>query len=455
MIRCVDRVPRMTSLRVAPRDIIASAAWILIGLCGCFCWLGPLCVEAMRPARGRVNDFYQDWASARNYRVGLPIYTRHSTSIPRYLGLPVNPVKDIEYNAHPPTSVLLISPFGRLDYPDAVLTWNLISLAAFLASLAILAAVLPVPRSLFLPVLALLPFCHPLYGNLHQAQLTLVLVFLVTSIWALERSGRPDAAGVLLGLAAAIKLFPAYLAVYFAARRRWRPLVAAAATAAALTLTSAMVLGNRAFVDYLRVVLPAQSQFQGLGYNLSIAGLWHKLLDPAAEVSLSPSLGTGRPLAVWGTLVSDLAVTAIVATVASRARTPARRDIAYGLALTGMLLVSPVTWDVSLVFLSLPLAVLARSAGRSGWIAPALILLVAVISMPQIALTGLALSGRPPHEAPWAFVLGASSIKFYALLAIFAMGLAASRSAEEKHEVAGHPEVLGIRSPDLSRSCDE
>ena len=78
----------------------------------------------MRPAPDTLIDYYQDWGSARNFRTGIPVYTPHSTSIPRHLGLPTNPNLSIEYNIHPPTSVLLALPLGRFDYSDAVLVWN-------------------------------------------------------------------------------------------------------------------------------------------------------------------------------------------------------------------------------------------------------------------------------------------------------------------------------------------
>ena len=221
MIRCPDRMPRMTSMKVAPRDIIASAGWIILGLCGCYFGLGPLCVEAMRPARGRVNHFYQDWASARNYRVGLPIYTRHSASIRDTSGSRPTPSKT-SIHANSPTSVLLISPFGRLAYPDAVFTWSLISLAAFFASLVILAAACPCPgpsSCRYWPCCLLPSFVRePLRGPAHPGPGFPGHFDLGTGA-----IGPAGAAGLLLGLAAAIKLFPAYLAVYFAARRRWRP----------------------------------------------------------------------------------------------------------------------------------------------------------------------------------------------------------------------------------------
>jgi Glycosyltransferase family 87 len=419
-------------------QVAVATLWLLVGLGGCL-WLGPLCAEAMRPEPDRVNDFYQDWGSARNHLVGLPVYTHHATSIPRHLGVPFDSVTSVAYNAHPPTSVLLALPLARLDYPDAVLVWNTISVLALLVSLAIVAATLPVPRELFLPALALLTFCHPVYGNLYQAQLTLVLVLLVTAIWALERSGRSSVAGLVLGTAAAIKLFPAYLAVYYAARGRSRSLVAAALSFLALTCATAVVLGLDAYHDYVQVVLPAQSQFRSLGYNYAVAGLWHRLFDPIGERGWMTPLWPRPALARWGTLLSDLGITAVVAIFAHRARTRAKRDLAFASTVSAMLLVSPVTWDTSLPLLLVPIAVIARSSAMSRWrfMPAALVLIVAVVWSPQQMLTKLALAGRTVHVASWAFMLGAPSLKFYALLAIFILGLAAfsGEKGEEKEEV--------------------
>jgi alpha-1,2-mannosyltransferase len=412
-------------------NAVITVVSLISALWGCF-WLGPLCVDAMRPADGRVNDYYQDWGSARNHLVGLPVYTEHAVSIPRHLGLALNPVNSIDYNAHPPTSVLLALPLARLSYPDAVLVWNAISLMAFLVSLAIVAKVLPVPRTLYLPILALLTFCHPLYGNLHAGQLTLILVLLVAAIWALERSGWSYAAGLLLGAAVTIKLFPAYLAVYYAARRQVRPLQAALVSCTLLTLLTVVVLGWDTYRDYVCVILPHQARFRSFGYNLSIAGLWHKLFDPVGERGWMTPLWSNPALARWGTVLSDLAITAVVATCAYRAKTAEQRDLAFGIVITAMLLVSPVTWDLSLPLLLVPIAVIARHSESPRWLPVALMSSLLLLWIPQILLTKLALGGRSLSVAPWTFMLGAPSLKFYALLAIFGLGLVALRAKMPK-----------------------
>jgi hypothetical protein len=384
----------------------------------------------MRPAPGRINDFFQDWASARNFWVNLPVYAHHATSVPHHLGIPFDPTTGIYYNAHPPTSVLLALPLARLDFPDAVLVWNMISVVAFLVSLAIVAVMLSIPRSFFLPVLALLIFCQPLFATLYQGQLTLLLVLLVTVIWTLERSGRSCTAGVVIGAAAAVKLFPAYLAVYFAVRGRSRPLLAAALAFVALTVVTMAVFSFNAYRDYVQVVLPAQTRFRGLGYNCAIAGFWYKLFDPSGEKGLIIPLWSCPALAQLGTLLSDLAITAIVGMAAYQARTQSEQDLAFAAIVTAMILVSPVSWDNSLPLLLVPIAVMARSASRPNWMPAAFFLVLALIWMPQLLPAESASDAHSTRAVSWAFVLGPPSLKSYALLGLLALELAAFRIAK-------------------------
>ena len=144
---------------------------------------------------------------------------------------------------------------------------------------------------------------------------------------------------------------------------------------------------------------------------------------------LWPSLAVAR----WGTLLSNLAITAIVATVVHRARTPTERDLAFATTVTAMLLVSPVTWDHSLLLLLVPIAVIARSAEKSRWIPAALALILAIDWIPENTLRELAKAGRSFTVVPWTFMLGAPSLKFYALLGTFALGIAASPCRTGEH----------------------
>lgn len=410
---------RPSRLLVAVCLVAGIAAWSRVG---------PEYARAMRPRPFPNPDFFQDWASARNHWIGLPVYAPHTATIPLYLGRQAAGVEcEAPYNAHPPASVLPTLPLARLNFSDAMLAWNLMSLAALAAGLAGLVAGLKMPRHWLPPALVLLPLGLPVYGNLQQGQLTPLLFAMVVAAWALDRTGRPAAAGLFIGTAAALKLFPAYLVIVFAVRRSWRALFAAAAAFAAWNLAAVAVLGWEPYRDYLRVVLHQQELVRSWACNLSIAGSWHKLFDPAAEVALAPCLWHSPALARCGIAASDLAITAFVATAVHRARTLEQRDLAFATAVSAMLLVSPVTWDVSMLFLLLPIAVLARAAGASRGMAVALLLVFVVVWLPQRQLVGLIPGAHRIKPGSSAYLLGPASAKTYALLLTFALGAAGAR----------------------------
>ena len=388
--------------------------------------VGEMWVTAMRPRPDQVIDFYQEWGSAHNFWMGLPVYTPHSVSIPRYLGLPANPIPAIEYNIHPPTSVLLILPLGRVDYPDAVLIWNTVSLMALMISLVIVAVMLAIPWWLRLPGLAMLPLCHPIYGNIYQGQLNLLLVLLMTMVWLFERSSWSRVAGAILGVAAAIKLFPMYLAVYYLAQRRGRPLLATLISFLSFTLLTALVLGIDTYKDYLTIVLPWNAEFHLLGFNLSIAGFWYKLFYPVLGEGIAP-IWSSLAVARWGSVLSSLVITTVVVVLGYRAQSLMERDLAFAVTLTAMLLVSPVTWDVALPILLVPFALIARSSiiAQSRWLLASLLLILIINWIPQHILVELALAGHSTTHYSWIFMLGAPSLKFYTLVGTFLLVLIA------------------------------
>jgi alpha-1,2-mannosyltransferase len=360
--------------------------------------VGPTFLQSLRPPPGQGTDFAQDWISARNFICGEPVYVRLEKGLERHLGLRVAPGSlTIGYNAHPPTSVLLTVPFAVLDYYDATAAWNLFSLAAFAVSLWLVQRQLsiPFPAWAVLPLVTLLLVCAPLMYQLDQAQLNLFLLLLVTGAWAADRTGRPVWAGVLLGAAMTLKLFPGFLFLYFAARRQWRSLAVGAGTFILLTGLTVAVLGVETYRSYIRDVLPTLQKFQSHWHNHSLAGPWTMLFDPAVEDPGAEKAPTTNPASdavayncvdpasvfvnrpLWRshtTAVAGLAVcrallvgTVLLITWWSRSRE--QLDIAFGLALTAMLLASPLAWihyflllllPWVLVWVRLPSATLAR-----------------------------------------------------------------------------------------------
>jgi hypothetical protein len=386
----------------------------------------------------QIRDFGQEWMSARNLLTGQPIYRDLNEASYEYLGFRPNlnyPAihSSPHVNAHPPTSVLLAVPFAWMNYPMACLAWNLVSLILFVATLWL------VVRQLGLRVTgwglltgyALLVFCHPLRAQVNEGQLNLVLLALITGAWAAERSNRPGLAGVLLGLATAIKLLPGFLLVYYAARGRWQVVLAGVAAFAVSTALTMLVVGVPAYSTYVFEVLPHLSElYSDAWINASLSGLWHKLF--AAQSSLVRPLVESRALYFTALAVGDGFLLLVLLAATRRARTREELDLTFGLAVVAMLLVSPLTWVHYYVLLLVPVVLLWTRLGHLGnWQWLFLVSLVALwFPPPRLVhwLTGLGDETLLRPATPWQ-VIGIISFQCYALLALFAVLTAALRMA--------------------------
>lgn len=112
-----------------------------------------------------------------------------------------------------------------------------------------LTAALAVPAALVL--LAALPAGHVALG---QGQPQLLVAILI--LWALEReeAGHSRTAGALMALAAALKVYPAILALLWLAGRRWRALAAFLLCGAALASASVLLAGWPLHAEFLRLL---------------------------------------------------------------------------------------------------------------------------------------------------------------------------------------------------------
>jgi hypothetical protein len=393
----------------------------------------PAFVTALRPRHGVVSDFYQDWASGRNWWNGLPVYTNHQVTVPRYIGQ-VDPFcLRVAFNAHPPTSILVMIPWALLDYREALLAWNLLSLGMLLASLVIIRRLLAFPLSFgsIAPAAIFLLLSHPLIMQLFHGQWNLILLLLLTGTWAVERSDRPIWAGVLLGAATAIKLFPGFLFLYFLVRRRWTVVLAGGLAFGMLTGLTAALLGAETYRIYFQEILPHLATVRSSWYNASLVGFWTKLFDPAtAEEHVLPLWRSGLAMRV-GASLSACVVMATLTRVVRSADTQAALDHGFGLAVTGMLLLSPMTWDHSLLLLLIPISVLLHDQPRSE-VAKALL----VISVAALWLIGqrpisswLIPGGLLAGLASPAHTLAVLSYPTYALVSLFLIEVVQARRA--------------------------
>jgi alpha-1,2-mannosyltransferase len=159
----------------------------------------------------------------------------------------------------PPLTLLIFAPFTKLSRPDAQAAW--VGLKLFLAAgiFVTVAAIVtragaPLPPSALMLVLA--GWWFPLVLDMQEGQMNLLpLLPLVAGLYLAQRetAGSDLAAGVLLGLAAAIKVTPLIFIAYFVWRRRWRvSLVGGVSLALWLFVVPALAFGWSQNLRWLR-----------------------------------------------------------------------------------------------------------------------------------------------------------------------------------------------------------
>jgi len=329
---------------------------------------GPNLVKKFRPDLLLVVDFAQEWLSARNYWIGLPIYSDQKETLRLHLDLTMpkdDPV--IRYNAHPPVAVLLAVPFGKLDYPDAMLVWNLATFALFLVAVVLVIRELKMPFTVWslLPTTAIIIGSYPVYFQIAEGQLNCLLVFLLVVGWVADRRDQQVWAGIAVGAAGAIKLFPLFLLVYFVLARRWLAIVALGITFLVLNAAAAIVLGTDTFHFYITYVVPSVAErFETSIANSSISGFWLRFFSSHPDTGVLPLVHEPL-LALVAANVLRAVVVLITAWVTWRTDSVSSRDHAFAVALIAMLLVSPITWPHYFVLLVLPACLIwMRIKGR-------------------------------------------------------------------------------------------
>jgi len=187
---------------------------------------------------------------------------------------------------------------------------------------------------------------------------------LAGAIVALGR-GSDAAAGLLVGTAAALRIYPVALLVPLVIAGRWTAVAAALAAIVGWTALGLLLAGTEATQTFIELLASLQGVEVGSS-NIALEG-----------VARFASIAGGLMVLVWAGLR------------ARRAHDATEVLLAWGLALGGMLLVTPVAWDHYTTAL-LPLVVAVVAA--TGW--PAAGLLSAAM-LPASLSGGLAIVWLP------------------------------------------------------------
>jgi hypothetical protein len=353
------------------------------------------------------SDFTQDYVAGQALRQGRTIYAPFGQDdlTAEKLGT-ANPLltPDGFANNHPPFDAVLFLPMTFLPYDVAIYLWSVFSVVLYCVTIWIILRELKIELATHWKVLlAGLALCwYPFQAHIALGQISLLVIVCLVWCWALLRRGRDLPAGVLLGIACLIKLFPGVIVVYLLLRRRWRAAGAAIATLAAGGLLTLAVVGVPDTIDFFRRVAPLNGLANApVPINYALSGVFHRLFGDGLWVN--PAVSAPWVVSPLATLCS-LALTALLAFIVWRSpATLHADDTTFSLACLVMLLASPITWQHIFPLLLLPLALLALDLARRfdrRRLALTLVVLV-ILSLPDIEI-GRALMGYyRPYRMEW------------------------------------------------------
>ena len=343
-----------------------------------------LCITALAGIVSRIyvgyavpGDIGQDVVSAESWLRGGSLYpTDLQARLARWLETdpPIAPLADripiirryqseqlqaipslYVVQAHTPPTALISTLLVRLVGPNQIyLIVAGLSLVTIYSTVQVLGAAFP---ALFgsrhkLAVHAAVFGWQPILATLRQGQFTILITGLLVWAWRNLREGRPARAGVAIGVATILKLYPGILIPYLFLRHK-RAFWFAISTCAIGTAGVIAFAGWGTVPEFLRATNVVEAQY-GLAMNN---------FSPPARLSLL--LGTTRPW-LWtiGFAISlSLAlVTTWCVRQLGRRRSPKRSinmlDLEYSIFTSLGCVLSPICWSHYFVALLLPLAVL-------------------------------------------------------------------------------------------------
>jgi hypothetical protein len=318
---------------------------------------------------------------------------------------------------YPPSCATMLAPLSPLPRGAFVAALLLVNSAAW--TVCILGSVYLAtgrikgqhPGLYFWPSMAVIPFVHDTYL---LGQPAILLLALLLGSFVCLRRGRPVTAGALIAVAAAIKAYPILAAGYLVYRRQWRGLAAMVVTLTALMFVAPLAFRTPGrvgedFVLWVRGMLLkydeetiAQRPDRAYSYkNQSIQATVHRLARPVLAdgekdrrwtVNLLSLDFRATTLLMLGS-IGALGLFYLWSTIRPGPRAPASDAVEQSMVTILVLMLAPLSFNYSYVWLIFPLTVLvhlalASPAGsilrRFSWRTIALSVSIMALALPML-----------------------------------------------------------------------
>ena len=166
--------------------------------------------------------------------------------------------ENVPSNVYPPFAAIAAVPLALLPFGAARRIFYIMNLASILVAVILLFANREPERkkqSILLACCAIAIF-NPFYFGQYMGQVNPILLLLCVLGLYLGRKNSQVLAGTCIGLAAAIKLFPIMLALFFLVKRQYRAAIAGAASFVLFSLVSLTAFTPTFAVNYYAKFLP-------------------------------------------------------------------------------------------------------------------------------------------------------------------------------------------------------
>ncbi len=296
---------------------------------------------------------------------------------------------------YPPLFFLIAAPLARLPYLWALTVWQAATLLAFLAALALLLRDAPVSstRESRLRLLLALAFPAVFINIVHGHNGFLTAALLASALALLD--ARPVVAGALFGCLAYKPQFAPLIPLALAMTGRWRALVAAGASAAALAGLSTALFGTDVWPAFI-----ASTHFTRVVVLEQGAAGFEKIQSAFAAVRL---LGGTVALAY----VAQSAATIMAAgLLALHWRSSASRADKGAVLCLAALIATPYAFDYDMMALAPAIALLTAQGLAKGFRPYEKSALVMLWSVPVLARAG-AYAAHIPLGVLSLFAMGA------------------------------------------------
>lgn len=305
-------------------------------------------------------------------------------------------------NHHVPFVAVLSLPLTFLSYRTSFVLWGVFSIVLYFVCVFIVVRGLDLRLGiLWLMIPGLMLSWYPFLAHIALGQWSVVIAVCVLAAWLALKNGWGRSAGVLLGVAAAIKLFPGIFGLYLLTQRRWRALAYMGVSFSLCMIVSLIVVGVEDFQAFIFSDMPANSaNFIAYPINHSLWGMTYRLLVPNGY--LTPLVVAPRIGFALAAFLCILIIGLLIGGIRG-AKDEFSKDIAYAATCVAMLMLSPLSWQHAMIILVLPFGVLLTILRHyNSWkIRAALICCFILTAIHDIPFAQMIVNAGSKHSSQW------------------------------------------------------